>query len=67
HQRGQLDDALTAYTESLTLSRRILTDYGDTPQSLRDLSISLDNVAGIQQQQEEGQLTNERPPVPGGN
>jgi tetratricopeptide (TPR) repeat protein len=53
-QRGQLDDALTAYTESLHLARRILTSYGDTPQALRDLSISLDNVAGIQQQR--GQL-----------
>ncbi|MGH3719321.1 MAG: hypothetical protein ACRDRI_10895, partial [Pseudonocardiaceae bacterium] len=28
-QRGQLDDALTAYTESLHLSRRIHTTYGD--------------------------------------
>ena len=53
-QRGQLDDALTAYTESLDLRRRIRTDYGDTPQSLRDLSISLNNVAGIQKQR--GQL-----------
>ncbi len=56
-ERGQLDDALTAYTESLTLSRRIHTTYGDTPQALRDLSISLNKVAGIQQQR--GQLDDE--------
>jgi len=53
-RRGQLDEALNAYTESLTLRRRIRTTYGDTPESLRDLSISLDKVAGIQQQR--GQL-----------
>ncbi|MGH3869872.1 MAG: hypothetical protein ACRDQ4_27985, partial [Pseudonocardiaceae bacterium] len=53
-QRGQLDDALTTYTESLHLAQRIHTTYGDTPQSLRDLSISLNKVAGIQQQR--GQL-----------
>ena len=53
-QRGQLDEALAAYTESLTLRRRIRTTYGDTPESLRDLSISLDKVAGIQQRR--GQL-----------
>jgi hypothetical protein len=38
-----------AYTESLTLRRRIRTTYGDTPESLRDLSVSLEKVAGIQQ------------------
>jgi tetratricopeptide (TPR) repeat protein len=53
-ERGQLEDALTAYTESLTLARRIQTTYGDTPQSLRDLSISLDNVANIQRQLDDG-------------
>ncbi len=53
-ERGQLDDALAAYTESLDLSRRIHTTYGDTPQSLRDLSIYLNNIGRIQQQR--GQL-----------
>lgn len=48
-QRGQLDDALTAYTEALHLVRRIHTSYDDTPQSLRDHSLSLDNVTRIQQ------------------
>ncbi|MGH3792703.1 MAG: hypothetical protein ACRDQ9_18295, partial [Pseudonocardiaceae bacterium] len=33
---------------------RILTTYGETPQSLRDLSISQNKIAGIQK--ERGQL-----------
>ncbi len=66
-QRGQLDDALTAYTESLNLRRRILTSYGDTPQALRDLSVSLNNVASIQQQRAEGQLDDEGSPGSDGN
>jgi tetratricopeptide (TPR) repeat protein len=53
-QRGQLDDALTNYTESLNLARQLLAHYGDTPQTLRDLSVSLNNVANIHRQR--GQL-----------
>jgi tetratricopeptide (TPR) repeat protein len=53
-ERGQLEEALTAYTESLNLARRILTNYGRTPESLRDVSVSLSNVASIQRQR--GQL-----------
>lgn len=51
--RGQLDDALTAYTESLHLAQRILSTYGETPQALRDLSISEENVARTRQQLEQ--------------
>ncbi|MGB8198232.1 MAG: hypothetical protein WCF33_00810, partial [Pseudonocardiaceae bacterium] len=45
--------ALAAYTESLHLARRIHTDYGDTPQSLGDLSIYLNNIGRIQQQRDQ--------------
>ena len=46
--RGDLDQAETAYTESLTLLRGLYEQLG-TPEATRDLSISLDNVAGIAQ------------------
>ena len=47
-RRGDLDPALTGYTESLDLARRLRDTYGDTPETLRDLSVSLNKVAGIQ-------------------
>ena len=37
---GNLDHATNAYRESLDIRRRILDTYGDTPEALRDLSIS---------------------------
>jgi tetratricopeptide (TPR) repeat protein len=49
--QGQLDNALTNYTESLQLRRQIHTTYGQTPQTLRDLSISLNNIGTIREAQ----------------
>ena len=46
--------ALDAATALVDLHRELLLQSPDTPDSLRDLSISLNNVAGIQQQR--GQL-----------
>jgi hypothetical protein len=39
--------ALAKFTESLEIRRRLAENLA-TPESLRDLSISLDNVAGIE-------------------
>ena len=44
--RGNLDNAHTAYTRSLTLRERLATQL-NTPEALRDLSVSLDNVGDI--------------------
>jgi tetratricopeptide (TPR) repeat protein len=52
--RGQLDDALTNYTESLTLARRVLDTYGETPQALRDLALTLARIGRVHEGQ--GQL-----------
>ncbi|MGI9002283.1 MAG: tetratricopeptide repeat protein [Pseudonocardia sp.] len=51
--RGNLDAALTGYTESLDLARRIHTTYGDTPEALRDLSVSHQYVARVQEERGE--------------
>jgi hypothetical protein len=41
--------ALDAATALVELRRELVERYPDSPTALRDLSISLDNVAGIQQ------------------
>ncbi|MFH1898137.1 MAG: hypothetical protein ABH886_07870 [Candidatus Desantisbacteria bacterium] len=41
---GRLEEARTAYAESLELCRRLREALGDAPQTLRDLSVSLDNI-----------------------
>ncbi|MFL6120484.1 tetratricopeptide repeat protein, partial [Actinophytocola sp.] len=46
--------ALTHYNETLALRRRIHNHYDETPQTLRDLSISLEKVGDIHRQR--GQL-----------
>ena len=45
---GNLEAARTAYRESLELRRRLREALGDTPQALRDLSVSLNNVGRIE-------------------
>ena len=45
---GNLEAARTAYRESLELRRQLRATLGDTPQALRDLSISLDNVGQVE-------------------
>ncbi|MFA7242888.1 MAG: tetratricopeptide repeat protein, partial [Sulfuricellaceae bacterium] len=47
--RGKLDDALNAYRESLEIRRTLRASTGDAPQTLRDLSVSLDNVGSVEQ------------------
>ena len=44
---GQLEEARAAYRESLAISRQLKSLTGDAPQSLRDLSVSLDNVGDV--------------------
>ncbi len=44
---GRLEAALTAYRESLELSRQLRAVLGDTPQVLRDVSVSLDSLAAV--------------------
>ncbi|MEZ4409487.1 MAG: tetratricopeptide repeat protein [Polyangiales bacterium] len=48
-ERLDLDAAERAYAESLAIARRLLDAHGDSPQALRDLSVSLDNVGQVQQ------------------
>ena len=49
-QRGNLDEAETAYRESLEIARQIRQATGDTPEALRDVSVSLDNVGDVARQ-----------------
>ena len=44
---GQLEQARSAYQESLDIGRQLLQRTGDAPQSLRDLSVSLSNVGNV--------------------
>ena len=44
---GQLEEARSAFRESLELWRQLTTRTGDAPQSLRDLSISLERVGDV--------------------
>ena len=44
---GRLPEARRIASESLELSRQLRAALGDTPQTLRDLSVSLDNVGGV--------------------
>ncbi len=43
----RLDDVRLLADESLTISRRIVDTHGETPESLRDLSVSLKNVGDV--------------------
>ena len=43
----RLPGAAEAYEESLAISRKLLTQLGETPQVLRDLSVSLNNVGRV--------------------
>ncbi|MBV8452708.1 MAG: hypothetical protein JOZ29_10605 [Deltaproteobacteria bacterium] len=49
-QAGELAEARAAYEESLELCRRLLKVYGDSPQTLSDLAISLKEVADIRRE-----------------
>ena len=46
---GKWDEAREAYQESLDIARRILERIGETPEALRDISVSLDNVGRTEQ------------------
>ncbi|TWT39334.1 ATP-binding protein [Blastopirellula retiformator] len=46
-RRGDLADAMVLYQESLGLCRGIVTEFGRSPQSLRDVSVSLDKTADM--------------------
>ena len=43
----RLHDAAEAYEESLLISRQLVAQLGETPQGLRDLSVSLNNVGAV--------------------
>ena len=45
--QGNWAQAESAYRESLTLSRQLVERLGGTPEALRDLSVSLNNVGGV--------------------
>ena len=44
---GRLDIAASAYTESLSVARRLLAEFGERPEWLRDVSVSLNNVGEV--------------------
>ena len=46
---GETPQALP-YQESLALDRRLVDAYGETPQALRDLSVSLDRLGDVQRE-----------------
>ena len=45
---GNLEPARAAYRESLELSRQLRASLGDSPQALRDLSVSLERVGDVE-------------------
>lgn len=45
---GNFPAAMEAYRESLELSRQLRVSLGDTPQTLRDLSISLKALSDLE-------------------
>ena len=45
--KGEREEALKNYRESLSLCEKVVKDFGETPESLRDWSISLDRVGDI--------------------
>lgn len=53
HARGDLQRALDAYTEALTLGRQRYQAQGDTPEGLLDLSISLHDVGDVRRERGE--------------
>ena len=52
-KRGEHAAATAAFEESVALDRRLLDAYGETPQSLRDLSISLGRLGDVRLQTDE--------------
>ncbi|MDR1462479.1 MAG: hypothetical protein LBI68_04990 [Azoarcus sp.] len=57
-ETGNLAQALDAYRKSLTLAEQLRAILGDTPQTLRDLSVSRNKVRAL-----ETQLGQPRPPI----
>jgi tetratricopeptide (TPR) repeat protein len=48
--RGEGSLATASYSEALALARRLRDQVGETPQTLRDLSISLDRVGDVRRE-----------------
>ena len=44
---GERAEALGLYREVLGISRQIAARFGESPQSLRDISVSLDRVGDV--------------------
>ena len=51
----QWQDALACYQESLQVCRQIVAEFGETPESLRDLSVSLNRVGDVHRAQRQWQ------------
>lgn len=47
---ARFSEARDAFEEALELSRRILQSYGDSPQALHDLSVTLNNVGTVRRE-----------------
>ena len=45
---GRREEALSAYRRGLEIRERIVNHFGETPESLRDLSVSLDRVGDVE-------------------
>ncbi|MEM7698209.1 MAG: tetratricopeptide repeat protein [Verrucomicrobiota bacterium] len=43
-EQGDREGAMVRYEEGLRLREKLVTDFGETPESLRDLSVSLDRI-----------------------
>ena len=46
---GRLDEAQQAYRESEKLDRALIKDFGQTPERLRDLSVSMNKLGDVAQ------------------
>ncbi len=59
---GEADAARAAFEEALTIDRRLVETTGETPQTLRDLAVSLGRMDSIRQAAGETDAT--RPAAP---
>ncbi len=59
---GDWPQAESAYRESLALSRQLVERLGGTPEALRDLSVSLDNVGQVARRKGDWRAGRERVP-----
>lgn len=66
-EQGRVEDALGAFEESLGLDRRLRELLGDSPQSLRDLSVSIAKIGPLASRKGDTEIAKQRFEERGGN